>query len=164
MKNPWRVFENTKWKTLFWFYVKRESIFKYYFYLYVWISICRVHSDPLVDKESEEFNTNYWKRYNSMNNPFELKIDFKNDWNWISAFFVKFKIRRHIWLHRRHSKNLKNLQLKSLFSKRYIISKEVVMKNYKCYFKKHFLSFAKHNYRAHVWQDTEYLRSELSFL
>ena len=31
-----------------------------------------------------------------MNSPFEFQIDFKNDYNWIYAFFVEFKICRHI--------------------------------------------------------------------
>lgn len=51
-------------------------------------------------------------------------------------FFVKFQIRRHIRLHRRHCKNSNNLRNNSLFSERYIISNEIVMGNYKWWFKK----------------------------
>ena len=45
-----------------------------------------------------------------MKSPFELPIDFKNDCNCVYAFFIKFKIRGHIRLLRRHSKNPKNLR------------------------------------------------------
>ena len=63
-----------------------------------------------------------------MNSPFQLQIHFTNDCNWIYAFIVKFKIRRHIWLQRRNSKNPNNLQKNSLCSKRYITSNKIVMK------------------------------------
>ena len=66
-----------------------------------------------------------------MNSSFDLQIDFKNDCNGIYAFFVKFKIRRYIRLQGRHSKNPNSLHKNSLFSKRYIISNETVMENYK---------------------------------
>ena len=125
-----------------------------YDFQYVW----------LVDEEQWEFITSYWKIYNSMTSPFELQIDFKNDCNLIYAFFVKFKIRRYIWIHRRHSKNLNNLHKNSIFSKRYIISNEIVMENYKLCFKKRFFFFVKHTCRPQAWQDTKYLISELSFL
>ena len=51
-----------------------------------------------------------------MNSPFQLQIDFTNDYNWIFAFIVKLKIRSHIRLHRRNSKNPNNLHKNSLFS------------------------------------------------
>ena len=96
-----------------------------------------------------------------MNGPFELQTDFNNDCNWIYAFFVKFKVCRHIQLHRRHSNNPNNLHKNSLFSKRYIIRNEIVMENYKWCFKKQFLSFNKHKYRPQAWQNTKDL--SLSF-
>ena len=71
-----------------------------------------------------------------MNSIFELEIDFKNDCNWIYAFFVKFEICKHIRLYRGHSKNPNNLHKNSLFSKRYVIRNETVMENYKWWFKK----------------------------
>ena len=52
--------------------------------------------------------------------PFQLQIDFTNDCNWIYAFIVKLKIRNHIRLHRRNSKNLNNLHKNSLKGIRYI--------------------------------------------
>ena len=101
-----------------------------------------------------------------MKSPFELQIDFKNDCNWIYAFFVEFKINRHIWLHIRQGisdkKKPSNLHKNSLFSKRYIISNAIVMENYKWYFKKQFLSLANHNCRLHVWQDKKVLWSKPS--
>ena len=72
-----------------------------------------------------------------MNSPFQLQIDFTNDCNWIYAFTVKLKIRRHIRLHRRYSKNPNNLHKNSLFSKSYITSNEIVMENYKWCLKGH---------------------------
>ena len=70
-----------------------------------------------------------------MNSPFELQIDFKNDCNCIYAFFVEFKIRRHIRLHRRHGiydkKKPSNIQKVSVFLKKHLISNVIVMKNYK---------------------------------
>ena len=95
-----------------------------------------------------------------MNSPFELQIEFKNDCNWTNVFFVEFKIPRHIWLHRRRSKNRSNLHKNSIISKRYIISKEIVIENYKRCLKRQFLFFVQHKYKPHAW----HLRSELSFL
>ena len=64
-----------------------------------------------------------------------------------------------MWIHKRHSKNLNNLHKNSLCSKRHVVSNEIVMEKYK-----QFLTFVKHKFRPHAWQDTQYLRSELSFL
>ena len=38
-----------------------------------------------------------------MKSPFQLQIDFANDCNWIYAFTVKLKIRKHIRLNTRNS-------------------------------------------------------------
>ena len=69
-----------------------------------------------------------------MNRSFELQINFQNDWNWIYAFFLEFKICRHIQQYRRHGiydkKKPGNLQKISLFSKRYIISNVIGIENY----------------------------------
>ena len=73
-----------------------------------------------------------------MNSIFELEIDFKNDCNSIYAFFVKFETCKHIRLYREHSKNPNNLHKDSLFSKRYIISNEIMMENYNLCFKNNF--------------------------
>lgn len=79
-----------------------------------------------------------------MNSPFELKTDFKNEWNRIDAFLVEFEICRHIWLNGRqgvYDKNkASNLYRNSLFSKRYIIINVIVMENYKLCLKTQFLS------------------------
>ena len=73
-----------------------------------------------------------------MNSIFELEIDFKNDCNYIYAFFVKFEICKHIRQYRGYSKNPNNLHKDSLFSKRYIIRTETVMENYNLCFKNNF--------------------------
>ena len=103
-----------------------------------------------------------------MNIPFKLQIDFKNDYNWINAFFVELKICRHIRLHRRHGiynkKKAWNLHKNSVFLKRYIINNVIVMENYKWCFRKQFLTLVKHKCRPHVWQYTKVLWSESSFL
>ena len=57
-----------------------------------------------------------------MKSSFELQIHLKNGCNRVYAFFVKFRMRRHIRLHRRHSKNPNNLHKNSPFSKRNVIS------------------------------------------
>ena len=70
-----------------------------------------------------------------MTSPFELQIDFKNDCNWIHAFFAEIKVSRDIRLNRRHGiydKNKpRNLHSNSLFSTSYIISNVIMMENYK---------------------------------
>ena len=84
------------------------------------------------------------------------------------AYFAEFKRCWHIRLHRRQGnydkKNPSNLCKNCLVSKRYIISKEIVMENYKWCLRKQFPSFVKLKYRPHVWQDTKDLISGLSFL
>ena len=111
---------------------------------------------PSGGQRALRINISYWKIYNSINSPFELQIDFKNDCNGIYSFFAKFKICRHIRLCGRHSKNLNNLHKNNVFSKRYIIRNKIVMENYKWCFKKQFLSLVKHKYRPHAWQDTRF--------
>ena len=89
-----------------------------------------------------------------MNSAFELQIDFKNDWNWIYAFFIEFRISRHIRLHRRHciydNKKPSNLHKNSLFSKRHIISNVIAIENYKWCLKKQFLSLSLVKHKLQV--------------
>ena len=66
-----------------------------------------------------------------MNIPFNYKLILTMTAMESMYFFVKFQIRRHIRLHRRHCKNSNNLRNNSLFSEMYIISNEIVMGNYK---------------------------------
>ena len=110
----------------------------------------------------------YLKIYYSMNGTFDLHMDFNNDCNWIYVFFVKSKICRHIWLHKRHNiydkKKPSNLHKNSLLSKSYIVSNVIMMENYKWCFKKQNLSFVKHKHRSHVWEESTILWSEPSFL
>ena len=70
---------------------------------------------------------------------FNYKLLFPNVCNWIFAFIIKPKIRRHIRIHRRNSKNPSNRHKNSPFSKRYITSNEIVLKKYRWRFKHQFL-------------------------
>ena len=135
----------------FWFYIKRYG---YFWVLY--LSLCLTfnilgHQWPSGRQRAVRI---YQKRYYSMNSTFESQTDFKNASNWIYAFFVKFKICKHIRLHKRHGiydrKKPSNLHKNSLFSKRYVVSHIFMMENYKWCFKKQFLSLVKHKHRPYV--------------